>query len=185
MGKDKKEIFHEQWVDIFKGFLIIFVVVGHGHYQKMNDIIFWFHMPLFFLISGYLFKTPERKSIKSWCFKQMKSLLIPCAFFYVLNMALAFDHASVVDITKKAILFIYGGRMLPGVYWFITCLLLSRIIMALIEIYVDSEKCKVAIYVGMYALAVIESNTMIPNGIYYYPNVPLYCLIPWNADVCL
>jgi len=39
---------------------------------KLNDIIFWLHMPLFFLISGYLFKTPERKNIKIWCIKQVK-----------------------------------------------------------------------------------------------------------------
>ena len=37
----------------------------------------------------------------------------------------------------------------------------------------------------MYVLAVVESKTIIPSGIYYYPNVPLYCLVPWNADVCL
>lgn len=185
MGKGKKAAAYEQWIDIFKGALIILVVVGHGYYQKLNDIIFWFHMPLFFLISGYLFKTPERKSIKMWCGKQIQSLLIPCGFFYVGNMALVLERVSVSDIIKKVIFFIYGGRMLPGVYWFITCLLLSRIIMALIEIYVDSKKVKVAIYIGMYTLAVIESKMIIPNGIYYYPNVPLYCLIPWNADVCL
>lgn len=81
MIKGKTAAAYEQWIDIFKGILIIFVVVGHGYYQKLNDIIFWFHMPLFFLISGYLFKTPERKNIKIWCKKQIKSLLIPCAFF--------------------------------------------------------------------------------------------------------
>lgn len=185
MGKDKETATYEQWVDIFKGILIIFVVVGHGYYQKLNDIIFWFHMPLFFLISGYLFKTPERKTIKIWCIKQVKALLIPCMFFYVGNMLLVLKHASVSDIIKKAIFFVYGGRLLPGVYWFITCLLLSRIIMALIEIYVDSKNVRMAIYAGMYILAVIESKLIIPDGIYYYPNVPLYCLIPWNADVCL
>lgn len=185
MIDNKKNENYEQWVDIFKGILIIFVVVGHGYYQKLNDIIFWFHMPLFFLISGYLFKMPDRRNIKIWCIKQIKSLLIPCVFFYVVNMLLVLNHASVSDIIKKIIFFVYGGRMLPGVYWFITCLLLSRIIMALIEICVDNKNVKIAIYVGMYVLAVIESKVIIPDGIYYYPNVPLYCLIPWNADVCL
>lgn len=57
--------------------------------------------------------------------------------------------------------------------------------MALIEICVDRKNVRTAIYVGMYVLAVVESKVIIPDGIYYYPNVPLYCLIPWNADVCL
>lgn len=185
MGKDKEAAAYEKWVDIFKGILIVFVVIGHGYYQKLNDIISWFHMPLFFLISGYLFKTPERKNIKMWCIKQIQSLLIPCVFFYVVNMLLTLKQASMSDVIKKVFFFVYGGRMLPGIYWLITCLLLSRIIMALIEICVDRKKVRTAIYVGMYVLAVVESKVIIPDGIYYYPNVPLYCLIPWNADVCL
>ena len=142
MGKYKKVNEYEQWVDIFKGFLIIFVVVGHGYYQKLNGIIFWFHMPLFFWTSGYLFKIPGRKNIKAWCKKQARSLLVPCVIFYALNMILLIEKPDLSEVFKKICFFIYGGRMLPGVYWFITCLLLSRIIMAFIESYIGSKKGK-------------------------------------------
>ena len=175
-----------EWVDITKGIAIFLMVCGHTSIpQSVSNWIWSFHMPLFFLISGYLFKIPERKSIKKWCGKQIQSLLIPCMFFYAGNMALALKHVSLSDIIKKVVFFVYGGRILPGVYWFISCMLLSRIIMGLIEAYLRSKKAKAFIYIGMYLLSVVESRTVIPNGVYYYPNVPLYCLIPWNADVCL
>lgn len=40
-------------VDVFKGLLIISVVIGHAF--AFNDVryIYWFHMPAFFMVSGF------------------------------------------------------------------------------------------------------------------------------------
>lgn len=43
------------WIDIAKGLGIIFVVMGHSDNPVAQKYFFWFHMPLFFIISGYLF----------------------------------------------------------------------------------------------------------------------------------
>lgn len=46
-----------EWVDVLRGVLIIFVVAGH--YYNGSDfqmITYWFHMPCFVLLSGYLSK---------------------------------------------------------------------------------------------------------------------------------
>ena len=50
-------------IDIMKGILIFFVIIGHypSINERIQSIIYWFHMPLFFMISGYLFK---KKKIK-------------------------------------------------------------------------------------------------------------------------
>ena len=46
-----------EWIDIAKGIGIILVVIGHiSQIEVLNDIIYSFHMPLFFIISGYLYK---------------------------------------------------------------------------------------------------------------------------------
>ena len=42
--------------DILKGILIIFVVIGHTNLKIPYFDIFWFHMPAFFMVSGYLTK---------------------------------------------------------------------------------------------------------------------------------
>ena len=74
------------WIDITKGIAIILVVVGHTLIGlKLNDYIFAFHMPVFFICSGILFR---QKDIKA---NNAKKLLIP---FYV---------SSVIAIITRAI----------------------------------------------------------------------------------
>ena len=48
---------HYLWADITKGIAIILVIMGHSFASTGNicKFIFLFHMPLFFLISGYFF----------------------------------------------------------------------------------------------------------------------------------
>ncbi len=44
-------------IDIMRAFAIIFVVIGHcSNDSFLNRYIYLFHLPLFFLISGYLYK---------------------------------------------------------------------------------------------------------------------------------
>lgn len=51
--------------DILKGLLIIFVVAGHvvNGDSCIHSIIFWFHMPLFLMISGYFIKDKSNETI--------------------------------------------------------------------------------------------------------------------------
>lgn len=52
------------WVDIMKGIGIITVIIGHTYTPfGLNYIIYSFHMPLFFLISGYFWKERETGEI--------------------------------------------------------------------------------------------------------------------------
>lgn len=50
-------------IDILKGLLIILVVIGHiGGIPTLHKYIYWFHMPCFFMISGYLFQAKKKKT---------------------------------------------------------------------------------------------------------------------------
>lgn len=74
----------ENWIDWAKAIGILLVVMGHSHYANENIIpmIFMIHMPLFFFVSGYLFKTDtnlKELSIKNW-----KSLCIPYLLYNLL-----------------------------------------------------------------------------------------------------
>ena len=61
---------HLEWIDSVKGLAIFLVIVGHcidGYrdagifkqylleFNSLHNFIYSFHMPLFFIISGYLF----------------------------------------------------------------------------------------------------------------------------------
>ena len=54
---------HEEWIDISKGIAVVLVVLGHFWYRSdlslLNQIIYSFHVPLFFILSGYLINYKE------------------------------------------------------------------------------------------------------------------------------
>ena len=71
--------------DVAKGVGILAVIIGHGAGTPtiLRNLIFSFHMPLFFIISGFFMK-PTQKLTWSFVKKQAKALLLP----YVITSAL-------------------------------------------------------------------------------------------------
>ncbi|MBQ3653167.1 MAG: acyltransferase family protein [Synergistaceae bacterium] len=45
-----------RWLDSLRGLAIILVLIGHIHSFPFQKFIYGFHMPLFFVLSGYLFR---------------------------------------------------------------------------------------------------------------------------------
>ena len=80
----------ERWVDNVRGFAIYLVVLGHciqyaSHegYDFANNIVFKliysFHMPLFMLLTGYLFwYTLSKYSFWNGIVAKLKGIMIPC-----------------------------------------------------------------------------------------------------------
>ena len=135
-------------LDYAKALGILLVVLGHTIYEiskngintnfgnHLNNWIYCFHMPLFFVLSGlglYL-KYKEYKSIDF--FKEINNLsqklLIPYAFwsfFYLIGTIL-----SSVVITKKIIISMILGRIYSFItlrgaapIWFLSALFLANI----------------------------------------------------------
>lgn len=73
------------WADITKGIGIILVIVAHC--MNINEwpfqFIYTFHMPLFFILSGWFFdeKCKFRELIK----KRVRSLIIPYIIFFIIG----------------------------------------------------------------------------------------------------
>lgn len=80
----------EKWVDAVKGLAIYLVILGHAiQYATSQDynyagnsifqIIYSFHMPLFMMMSGYLFAYSMNKySIKGGMIAKVRGILVPC-----------------------------------------------------------------------------------------------------------
>jgi len=73
-----------KWIDFSKVIGIWLVVLGHMGLANATiiNIIYSFHMPLFFFISGYLVKP---KSLKNTIKKNFIALIIPYVIYYVLT----------------------------------------------------------------------------------------------------
>ncbi|MBP9989017.1 MAG: acyltransferase family protein, partial [Ruminococcus sp.] len=65
------------WIDMAKGYGMILVIIGHIVADKgiAFRLISSFHMPLFFVLSGYLFS--NKKTFKEFFIKKVKSLVVP------------------------------------------------------------------------------------------------------------
>lgn len=86
-GKTKQRI---SWIDVTKGIAIYLVILGHSLIGlKVNDYIFAFHMPLFFIASGLLFR---EKSIKKTIAGNIKKLLVP---YYITSICVILEGQSV------------------------------------------------------------------------------------------
>src|SRR4030065_1660166 len=76
------------WVDHAKALGICMVVLGHtaGLPAFGMNLIYSFHMPLFFFLSGYLLKEIHLQQSLSGFLKRMwRTLLVPYICFWVLS----------------------------------------------------------------------------------------------------
>lgn len=70
------------WLDIMKGIGIILVVMGHVYSNKMIfNWLYSFHMPLFFIAAGWLYK---KKEISVDVKRRLKTIIIPYYAFGLL-----------------------------------------------------------------------------------------------------
>ena len=73
-----------EYIDIAKGIGILLVVWAHILLVGWTHrFIYAFHMPLFFFISGYLFKSDKYNSFKDFFKKRFKRLIIPYLIYSV------------------------------------------------------------------------------------------------------
>jgi fucose 4-O-acetylase-like acetyltransferase len=172
---------HLEWADILKGLGILTVVWGHAG-SNVSFYMFWFHMPLFFWVSGYLTRFKPMSKQTSFIKRKVTHLLVP----YVFYLSLLTPAMIVFDLWKNQPLaqlwfqngkaLVLGGSLLEGVYatfWFPTCLFFVQIAYDLLCRKVTSSYLKGFFILGCFLLAYWES--------YYYPN----SFVPWNLDVGL
>lgn len=83
------------WLDIARGIAMLSIVAGHLGVFGINRIVFTYHLPIFFLISGYFInrKQPYKEFVKG----KIWSLIIPYLFtwfcFCVVSIPVAvFQH---------------------------------------------------------------------------------------------
>lgn len=120
------------WIDWAKAIGIFLVVLGHFPGLKGQGFIYLFHMPFFFLISGYLYK---RVSFNIEIAKVFRTLIIPYFFFNTVLLSIAlplgiFKWDCVYNILLG------NQELLPARFfrplWFLVSLFVMRIVCSLL-----------------------------------------------------
>ena len=161
-----------QWLDIAKGLTIILMVLGHTSIPEFASRFIWaFHMPLFFIASGWTTNQQKKNLVVFTCHK-FRTIMIP---FFVYS-------AIVLTIEKIAL----GGAIFQNwlekgwqgyALWFIPVLFLSSILGKLIYL-VNNRYCR---YLLMVILVIIGASLR-----YFKIEVPwTLCSVPYACFLIL
>ena len=143
-------------ISIAKGIGIVLVVMGHRPYNGLvQSIIYSFHMPLFFLISGYLYND-KYNNLFEYVKKSAKTILLPylyaCVFYiivyYVIGRHCGEDANDYREFNYALYAIIYGNYkalFFNGVLWFLPCLFINNILLCIILKYIKFKEVALVI----------------------------------------
>lgn len=136
-----------QWVDCAKGIAMLLVIVGHTVEQPLiRGLIFSFHMPLFFMLSGYTSKFVDTKeAFLNRLKRSAVSLLVPAYVLYLVRLPLLMLRDGTHDLAVQILLtmlFSSGsstsllGIKVPvfGMMWFLVVLFWMRTLYDLLHL---------------------------------------------------
>jgi acyltransferase len=140
------------WIDHCKALGIVLVVVGHtaGLPALAVNLIYSFHMPLFFFISGYLLKDRHlQMNLVGYLRRLWRKLLLPYLCFWIISYLywlatrnLVLNPAKYANVTFWDLLsgLLYGtGDLQHTLYiinvdlWFFTCLFSTALLFYFVQ----------------------------------------------------
>lgn len=88
------------YIDLAKGVAIIAVIIGHMHIWKFNNIIYSFHMPFFFILSGAFIsqKYSEIFYIKRKAWQLLRPYIFTCVMLILLSVIINIIMGNINDI---------------------------------------------------------------------------------------
>ncbi len=129
--------------DVCKALGIILVVWGHapGLSATITTLIYSFHMPLFFFVSGYLLKVEKLALPLGRQFRDLaRTLLVPYLFFFALSSAYwlvtrnigskagKFEGVTLVDAFDGLISGLSSDLFINPTLWFFPCMFVVQVI---------------------------------------------------------
>lgn len=143
-------------IGYIKSFAIILMVLGHACFDKMPGVPYFFefvamfHMPIFFIASGYCFKPKYLKAPKAYLKSKIKGIYWPyvkwCLLFLLLHNIFFYLHlysdqygylnnvSSLYTLTEiktrafEIIVKMRSAEQLLGGYWFLQALFFGSLI---------------------------------------------------------
>lgn len=128
MTKERSRI---KFIDVFKGLGILSVIIGHIGLGGENCVIYRgaFQMPMFFFISGFLFK--ESYAFFDFIKRKANALIKPYFIYGIINLIFCLIVLSNFHIDKYLYRFLWINNEPPiyitGAIWFLTCLFFVNI----------------------------------------------------------
>lgn len=187
---DKKRIV---WIDYLKAFACFLVVLGHllqsfqkaniDNYTNITNFINWFiylfHMPLFIMISGFLYC--KREKINTFCeykkfvIKKIVNLMVPYVAFYLIfvGINMLFSNSVNTSLGIDNLIGIINNPIAP--YWYLYAITSIFIFIPILEKICNyNKKIVFSILIILKILSFFMNiklyfiDSIIEFGIYFY-----------------
>lgn len=183
-----------EWVDIAKGIAIILMVIGHEvQSQHIHAFIFSFHMPLFFILSGFTSRhvdTWERFWIKAKkTFTHVWLLAVLMIILLGIENLIFVKGFNFAGFCQSIIKGIFWGSNIPaislmsvGVMWFLFVFFWAKLIFDALQVILSD------VYIGI-VLFIASGFSMFycQNFAHYLPQafdiVPIAAFFMWTGAV--
>ena len=176
-------------LDMAKGLLIILVVLGHAiqysfgtEYTQSREFfsnivfktIYSFHMPLFMLISGYLFHNSNKKDFKTLMVTKLIAIGIPMISFIILcNFYTEIRYLRDYDFTGL-FLYITDQVFRGGTMWFLFSLLLNITVISIITRSIRNKKIQYILMLVVFIMTMLIPDTILLSSHKYM--FPFFCI---------
>lgn len=163
------------WIDAAKGIGLICVILGHLNIPYLETWIYFFHIPLFFFLSGAVF-SGRKYDFKTFLTKKLRSLVLP---YFVLGggiflfwcLLYALDRRPAGDYLEMLKNFLVQKHW--WTVWFLACLFMTELL------YYGLHRC----FGKNPPVATAVSTAVCAFGIARYRLG--WGSLPWNLDVAL
>ncbi|MBQ6467138.1 MAG: acyltransferase [Clostridia bacterium] len=153
------------WIDSLRGVAMVFVIYGHicPSFQQFFLFTSPVKIPLFFVVSGYLFKSdiPPFQKMK----KLFVSILVPYFFLSLFPFKLAASFLPLTGLQTADVL----RQFFSGDYlWYLPCCFIAELIFYFITryIYAKREPLVILICLAFTAAGLVLSKTSLGNFLY-------------------
>lgn len=158
-------------IDVLKGIGAILVVIGHIVTGNIKVVIYAFHMPLFFFLSGYVFS--NKKKFREYFITNVKSLLIPFFIFNIISLLFNIDyiHNNSFSNILDNIFYFNSSVAWNSSLWFFVVLFFTKIIFYTLNKLCNSTK-KLGIFIAVLlaiGIVIIKYNIWLPFGLKIVP----------------
>jgi acyltransferase len=151
-----------EWIDLCKFIGIFYMVWAHsGDSILVDKYIHIFHMPIFFFLSGYVFKISSSVRYREFILKRVKSILVPYFAFAFIVYYAWWSYYQIIQQTipvKISVLFYSTFSCntirspFSGVQWFLTCLFLVEIMFFVILKTLKPSNQGIAIIIVLFSI---------------------------------
>lgn len=182
-----------QYIDALRALSVYCIVLTHcfpnGEEFFLRKIIYIFHVPLFFLVSGYLLKSDQSKSFGEVVRERFKSIMVPYIFYVAildplyyatdkkhLRVATYFDDMSFWS-GHLSYTFLWTMWILPALFmgWIICYLLFKHVKNGFIQVLIFL----ICLTVSFFASATKNFETPLPQVLAYFGFLRLFAVVPF------